>query len=96
METAIDIRPKFSLGRLFITSGAIDSLNDDDISEGLSRHLCGDWGDVCGEDWAENERALRDGSRLFSVYRSKESGKGFWVITEHDRSVTTVLLPKEY
>jgi hypothetical protein len=95
METAIDMRPRFSLGRVVITAGAIDSLSEDEVFEGISRHWCGDWGDVCGEDWAENDRSLRDGHRLLSSYRCKESGKRFWVITEHDRSVTTVLLPNE-
>lgn len=96
METAIDINPRFSLGRLFFSSGVIDTLSEEEIFEGLSRHLSGDWGDVSGEQWARNERAVHEGSRLCSAYRSEESGKRFWIMTEHDRSETAVFLPNEY
>ena len=96
MEMAIDVRPKFHPGRIVFTAGAIDSLSEDDIFDGLSRHFSGDWGELCGEGRAENERSLREGHRLFSAYRSKEGKVRFWVITEHDRSATTVLLPMEY
>jgi hypothetical protein len=61
----------------------------------FTRHVRGDWGDVDDEDWEANERALMEGTRLLSVYRSAEGVK-FWVITEWDRSLTTVLLPEEY
>lgn len=96
METAIDMNPKFSLGRLFVTAGVIDALSEDEIFDGLSRHLAGDWGDVPGELWATNERALREGHRLCSAYLSKECGKKFWVVTKHDHSETAVFLPNEY
>lgn len=66
-----------------------------DIRCGLMRHSKGDWGEVGKEDWQENEVALSEGLRLFSVFRSK-NGKKFWIITEADRSVTTILLPEEY
>ncbi len=59
------------------------------------RHHSGDWGDVCEEDQQENERSLHAGSRLLSVFRTK-AGVKFYIITEHDRSVTTVLLPEGY
>lgn len=67
----------------------------------VSRHVKGDWGDVCKEDWQTNEDALRNGFRLFSVYAlghlAKEIGeKKIWIITEADRSATTVLFPSEY
>jgi hypothetical protein len=62
----------------------------------FQRHAQGDWGDVCEEDWALNDLALADGDgRIFSSYELPESGK-VWVITEADRSVTTLLLPEEY
>ncbi|MEM7387300.1 MAG: type I restriction endonuclease subunit M [Verrucomicrobiota bacterium] len=61
----------------------------------LARHERGDWGEVCTEDRAENEEALRRGGRLLSVYRTEE-GTRFYIITEADRSSTTVLLPDEY
>jgi hypothetical protein len=63
--------------------------------EFLLRHLHGDWGDLPPEDLQENERALQVGSRLFSAYRTRTNEK-VWVITEWDRSVTTLLLPEEY
>ena len=61
----------------------------------LDRHAQGDWGNLDREDWAENELALREGFRLFSVYLSRNDVK-FWIITEADRSITTILLPEEY
>jgi hypothetical protein len=60
----------------------------------LRRHACGDWGDLCPEDTLANEEALRDGDRLLSAYGQGELR--FWIITEADRSVTTVLLPEDY
>ncbi|MBC8019107.1 MAG: hypothetical protein H7X83_11400 [Verrucomicrobia bacterium] len=61
----------------------------------LKRHLAGDWGEVCDEDRAANESALSDGERLLSVYQ-KEGVPKIWIITEWDRSYTTVLFPEEY
>ncbi|HRJ27381.1 MAG TPA: hypothetical protein PLO61_07725 [Fimbriimonadaceae bacterium] len=62
---------------------------------GIGRHASGDWGEVCDEDRASNEEALVEGLRLMSVYTST-SGLTFWIITEWDRSITTVLLPEDY
>lgn len=86
---------KFPLGRLVATANAQATLDQEDIFNALRRHAAGDWGEVCPEDWEENELSLREGFRLFSVYRSKEDRK-FWVITEADRSSTTVLMPEDY
>jgi hypothetical protein len=61
----------------------------------LSRHACGNWGDLCEADRQENARALRQGGRLMSTYTLK-NGQTLWIITEADRSVTTLLLPLEY
>jgi len=61
----------------------------------LRRHADGDWGDLCKEDKTSNDRALRDGSRLFSSYEFPSRGK-LWIITEADRSATTFLLPEDY
>lgn len=88
-------KPKFEVGRLVSTPGALDALTNDELLTALSRHVCGDWGDLCEEDRIENEVSLRMGFRLFSVYRSS-AGVKFYIITEADRSVTTVLLPEEY
>jgi hypothetical protein len=95
METAIDMTPKFSSGRLVITSEVIDTVSDEELFEGLSRHVCGDWGDISGEDWVRNDLALREDWPVYSAYRCKESGKRFWVYTKHDRSETVVFLPME-
>jgi hypothetical protein len=61
----------------------------------VQRHACGDWGDVDAEDDRANDDALKCGSRLLSAYQL-ESGKRLWIITEGDRSATTVLLSSEY
>ena len=86
---------RFRLGRVVITQGALNELSPEDVLCFLCRHLNGDWGDVCQEDQWANDLALEEGHRLLSSYRT-ESGTKFWVITEHDRSVTTFLLPEEY
>lgn len=86
---------RFSLGQLFATPGVLAEVSTVDISSALARHAMGDWGDLGQEDINENNRALKEGSRLFSSYLSTDQVK-FWIITEWDRSVTTVLLPSEY
>ncbi len=87
--------PKFDLGRLMITSHAMSTLDPLEIAKAVSRHLQGDWGDCDPEDRAANDAALLEGSRLFSVYHTTNKTK-FWIITEWDRSATTVLLPEDY
>lgn len=93
----IDDRRKrtFTLGRLTGTLAVLNTIPPEEMRKALSRHAQCDWGDCGPEDWEENELALRDGFRLFSVYRS-EAGAKFWIITEADRSLTTVLLPGDY
>jgi len=86
---------KFPLGRIFITRHALDTLEELSVYLGLLRHKRGDWGDVCEEDAHSNDEALRDGGRLLSVY-SDGYDTTFWIITEHDRSSTTILLPEDY
>lgn len=86
---------RFPMGRLVITRGASAALCSDDVLEALARHLGGDWGNVCPEDKEYNNEALEYGFRLLSSYASHDGTK-FWIITEHDRSVTTILLPDEY
>ena len=87
--------PKFALGQLVATPNVINSIPNDEILVALGRHSNGDWGEMDADDKAANERALQGGERLFSSYYSKEKVK-FWIITEWDRSVTTVLLPEDY
>ena len=87
--------PKFSLGSLVATAGVLEAVPQGEIMHALSRHIRGDWGEVDEEDREANEHGLIHALRLLSVYHSK-SGTKFWIITEHDRSSTTVLLPSEY
>jgi hypothetical protein len=89
--------PLFPSGRLVATPGALALLEQTNKLpvEFLSRHLRGDWGDLDEEDKTENELSLKYGLRLLSSYQVSESEK-LWVITEADRSVTTLLLPAEY
>jgi hypothetical protein len=86
---------KFLLGQTVVTANAFSTIPPDEIVFALRRHLQGDWGKLDKEDWQTNERALRHGGRLFSLYHTTQGVK-FYVITECDRSVTTVLLPEDY
>ncbi len=89
--------PLFALGRLVATPGALAllrSAGEDLLPKLLERHRSGDWGDVPEEDTRENEFSVRHGFRIISAYRVV--GSKLWVITERDRSVTTLLLPSEY
>ena len=85
----------FRLGRIVATPNALEELSQQDVLSAIKRHQAGDWGELDEHDRQANDRALTDGTRLFSVYRSV-SGMRFWVITEADRSATTVLLPEDY
>ncbi len=85
----------FTLGRLVITAHAQAKLDSNDVLEAVRRHSSGDWGDLCQEDLEENQLALKEGFRLFSVYQDRNKIR-FWIITEADRSATTVLLPEDY
>jgi hypothetical protein len=86
---------KFPLGQIVATPHAITAIQPDEILKALSRHVRGDWGTLDAEDLNANEHALRFGGRLFSSYHSSQNVK-FWIITECDRSVTTVLLLEDY
>lgn len=86
---------QLKLGRTVITSEANDRLCGEDVLDALRRHARGDWGDLSPEDREENELSIREGFRIFSVYHDR-NGTKFWVITEADRSVTTVLMPEDY
>ena len=88
------MNPRFRLGQVVITPGAQTALTDLSIAIALARHEWGDWGAVCMDDWQKNEDSLREGAQLLSAYEA--DGTKFWVITEGNRSVTTVLLPGEY
>ena len=85
----------FPLGQCAITANAGVTLNPEDVKLALDRHARGDWGELCQHDWKENEVALTQSLRLFSRYKNRH-GTYFYIITEHDRSITTVLLPEDY
>jgi hypothetical protein len=87
--------PKFPLGRTVITRNALGRLAAEDVQRALGRHAQGDWGELPTEDVATNQRALEVGGRLFSAYHDRNNTR-FWIITEADRSATTVLLPEDY
>jgi len=91
---------KFPLGAAVLTAGVNGRIADDTefskfVLESIGRHARGDWGDLSEEDKAENEYSLDKHLRLFSAYE-KEGMPKIWVITEADRSATTVLFPEEY
>lgn len=86
---------KFALGHTVITAAADAVLPDHEVRAALARYVRGDWGAVGTEDWASNNRAQVEGTRLFSAYYS-QGGIRFWIISEWDRSITTVLLPEDY
>lgn len=84
------------IGQVVITACANEVLTSEDIIAALDRHQVGDWGEeVCKADWKANDNALKYGERILSVYTSI-GGERFWIITEADRSYTTVLLPSDY
>ena len=103
-------RALFPLGQLVATPGALEVMERFGINPAdlITRHVTGDWGDLDPEDRGLNEHALRDGSRIFSVYGARGSDACLWVITEAvtdpdaegdeagDRSATTILRPDDY
>lgn len=82
------------LGELVITANASLRLSTEEVLAALRRHASGDWGDLCPEDAMANDDALHQGARLLSAYGDGQFR--FWIITEADRSVTTILLPEDY
>ena len=88
---------RFALGQTFITPGAEEAIQiaGQTAIEFLRRHMSCDWGEVSEEDAQENEFSLMEGFRLLSAYRTGK-GQKVWIITEADRSATTILLPSEY
>ena len=90
------VKPLFKLGQTVATPGAIEAMEQADISpmDLLRRHQYGDWGDLDNEDKQSNDQALLLDDRIFSAYQF--DAVKFWIITECDRSATTILLPEEY
>jgi hypothetical protein len=99
----IRYEPRFELGQVVATPGALEACTPDHMRRCLSRHLTGDWGCVSVEDKESNDEAVTEGLRLLSAYSidPAKPSEGFgentlWIITEADRSATTFLLPEEY
>ena len=95
--TRANIGARFALGQTFITPGAEEALQiaGQTAIEFLRRHMSCDWGELSDDDVQENELSLKKGFRLLSNYQTGK-GQQLWIITEADRSATTVLLPSEY
>ncbi len=93
--TITETKDRLQLGRILATSNVAKEVSIEDIQTALNRHHLGDWGECCDEDKQTNDDALKLGNRVLSVYTSSDDVK-FWIITEADRSSTTILLPSEY
>ena len=105
MDTLFVINAVFNTGQIVVTRGVYDLACENAeftrfIQDSLNRHVKGDWGDVDDEDKQTNDLALKQGSRLLSAYnddRFPQNGVAtIWIITEADRSATTILFPDEY
>ena len=97
---SVNVAPKFQMGRLLMTRGVNDLVAERMdfaklVGESLIRHHKGDWGNLCKEDRKQNELSLKEGFRLLSAYEADGLPK-IWIITEADRSATTILFPDEY
>lgn len=97
----LEVKPQFELGKVVVTVG-VDTLMKNDIyfqrfvRMSLGKYTQCDWGDTCAEDKTSNNEALKDGKRIFAVYIYKKTNTKIWIITEWDRSITTILFPHEY
>lgn len=89
------VNSSLKLGQIVATPNALARITQADITLALARHVVGDWGDLGAEDKEVNNQALAEGMRILSSYQAA-NGTKFWIITEADRSVTTVLLPEDY
>jgi hypothetical protein len=87
---------RFPMGKIVITNNASRALTEDGLMRGIERHAGGDWGNVNAADKKLNDAAVENGDRLLSAYTDFRTATKFWIITEADRSVTTILLPEDY
>ena len=93
---AVNKKPgKVQLGRIFVTPRALKKVDPLDVLRAIKRHESGDWGNLKQHDRKANDMALECGRRVLSRYKSS-NGTTFWIITEYDRSATTVMLPNDY
>jgi len=105
MDTLFVVNAVFNTGHIVATRGVYELASDNAdfarfIQDSLNRHVKGDWGDVNDEDKEANDQALKQETRLLSAYNDDRFPKNgvatIWIITEADRSVTTILFPDEY
>ena len=99
-QKGVNMTVAINMGRLLMTRGVNDLVAEDEafakfVMSSLTRHRSGDWGNLTDEDKQENELSLKAGYRLLSAYESEGLPK-IWIITEADRSATTILFPDEY
>ena len=96
-EQTPEPQPRFTLGQLVGTPGSLEAFtrNGQEPLTFIQRHIIGDWGDLDEEDKQTNEQSVNQELRLLSAYTLND-GTRVWLITEADRSVTTILLPEEY
>lgn len=92
--TTASKRSLFNLGQVVITANAANILTPSDILLGILRHASGDWGTICPDDAALNDEAVVACDRILSSYGTED--RTFWIITEADRSATTILMPEDY
>lgn len=95
LKIQMKFNTRFAFGRQYVTEAVAAAVPADELLKAVERHAAGDWGLLDQNDWENNDKALREGGRLFSRYQSS-AGQKFWVVTEADRKVTTVLLPEDY
>jgi hypothetical protein len=91
---ALPKQPLFETGRFLVSAHALSEVDPDDAYKALARHQTGDWGDVDFDTAQSNAIALKEGNRLLSHYRDR-NGVEFCIRTYSDRSITTLLLPRE-
>lgn len=87
--------PRFPLGCVTITANAMEAIRLSDVGEALHRHARGDWSELGKHERESNELALSEGGLIASFYTS-QTGKRFWILTEADRSTTTIMMPFDY
>ena len=92
---SFDNGPKFILGEIVVTSGALRKLPHEDITAAVRKHAQGDWGELDFENAQLNDLRIQEGGPIASIYRAS-NGVKFYVLTESNRALTTVLLPEEY
>ncbi len=95
MSTTVLPVAKIRLGKIVTIANARSQLSEEEILKDIQRHQAGDWGDLYEHEHKANDLAIVQGTRIWSVYHS-EKGVKFWIITEANRSLTTVLLPEDY